>query len=431
MNLRELNSGTPETKQWLNMVCGSCYSAESIYKYKDTPTDLPNPGVSKLYIKNDGKVYTIDSAGVERIVGDGAGDLTDLENKTQNIDLAGTVSNTTQLNGGLKFNNTSTVVLKRRTDTDLQLQGATRSNFTLVGEDVAGIRTSFGMRSGGDGIFMQFDKVANTDPGNNLCIAHQGSGCDVKLFRDGSTYLGNDFEYNEGSHDGKENGVHIQANTASTNPTSGALKVDGGIGVAQDIQVQGNVFVNGSPVSTGAYSSIADKIVDFNTFGTNPESLVSLPPDGIGNPLVLPNKFKKGGHYALRAAGTITCAQNTNCTFYIVLGNPNPPATTYIQGTLPIIGLGPCTAKAWQLDAYVTVREVGGPNTAENIGRMEFRTNINQNNNFFGDSVVRGETVLFNTTDLNAFDLQFQWNTTQTTNSIKCSMFVGNTIFQP
>jgi hypothetical protein len=279
---------------------------------------------------------------------------------------------------------------------------------------------------------MQYSKVANTDPGNNLCIAHQGSPCDARFFRDGSVYLGNDFEYNEASHDGKEDGVHIQANTPTTSTATGALKVTGGVGIGGDIQVAGNVYVNGSPVSTGAYSTIADKVVDFNTFGNNPETLVSLPPNGIGNPLVLPNKFKVGGHYQLRAAGTISCVQNSDCTFYIILGNPNlPTPTSYIQGTLTITDLGPCTARPWQLDAYVTVRQIGPPGTASNVGRMEFRTNIDQQNSFFGDSVIRAETALFNTTDLNAFDLQFQWNSSQTANSIKCEMFVGSTVFQP
>jgi hypothetical protein len=105
MNLRELNSGTPSTKQWLKPVFGQCDIGETTYEYTDTPTVLPDAGSSKLYIKNDGKVYTIDSAGTERIIEDSTGDLTDLENKTQNIDLAGTVANTTQLNGNINMGN--------------------------------------------------------------------------------------------------------------------------------------------------------------------------------------------------------------------------------------------------------------------------------------------------------------------------------------
>jgi hypothetical protein len=183
-------------------------------------------------------------------------DLTDLESKTQNIDLIGTVPNTTQLNGGLKFNATSTVELKRRTDTDLQLQGATNATFTVVGEDAVGIRSVFGMRSGGDGVFMQFDKVANTDPGNSLCIAHQGSVCDAKFFRDGSCYLGNDFEYNEGNHDGKADGVHIQSGTASSSTTTGALKVSGGAGITGDVFIGGDLDVAGSIINTTSPTEI-------------------------------------------------------------------------------------------------------------------------------------------------------------------------------
>lgn len=76
-----------------------------------TPAVLPAIGETKVYTKTDSYLYSLDSAGVETKVGDESGDITDLETKTQNIDLATTTPGTTVLTGileidGINMNNT-------------------------------------------------------------------------------------------------------------------------------------------------------------------------------------------------------------------------------------------------------------------------------------------------------------------------------------
>lgn len=64
----------------------------------DTPSN-PVIGKTKIYTKNDSLLYSLDSSGVEKLVGDDSGDITDLEIKTQNIDLINTVPGVTIHNG--------------------------------------------------------------------------------------------------------------------------------------------------------------------------------------------------------------------------------------------------------------------------------------------------------------------------------------------
>ena len=262
MNLRELNAGTPATKQWLKPVFGSVNTGESVYLHEDTPTIFPPAGSSKLYVKNDDKVYTIDSAGVERIVGDGVGDLTDLENKTQNIDLVGTTLNNTQLNGNLNMfgnirmegtrdiifgNGTQNTFISALTgildDRRVRLQNSTQEPVFEICQPNAPETIAFPCStlilnkntggSGGVGLSFYYNGTDVSVPNagarlNHLCFLFTGSACKFSFFQDNSIRAGN-LHYNQGDKAGVgNNGLRILDTTASTSTTTGAIQCAGG-----------------------------------------------------------------------------------------------------------------------------------------------------------------------------------------------------------
>ena len=100
--------------------------------------------------------------------------------------------------------------------------------------------------------------------------------------------------------------VNIDATTASTNYTNGALVVDGGVGIAGNLNVQGTISgasvgfssINNTPIgnvtpSTGAFTIIdVDNIrIDGNTIeSTNNNGNISILPNGSGK-LILKNTY--------------------------------------------------------------------------------------------------------------------------------------------
>jgi hypothetical protein len=73
-------------------------SSDVQFDHLSSPPSLPTTDSSKLYIKNDGNVYTLDELGTERLVGDDSGDIADLQTKTQNLSVL-TAPNATLHNG--------------------------------------------------------------------------------------------------------------------------------------------------------------------------------------------------------------------------------------------------------------------------------------------------------------------------------------------
>lgn len=57
-----------------------------------TTPDIPVVGETKIYTKNDSKLYSLDSSGLESLVGDDTGDITVLNTKTQNLNINTTPS---------------------------------------------------------------------------------------------------------------------------------------------------------------------------------------------------------------------------------------------------------------------------------------------------------------------------------------------------
>jgi cytoskeletal protein CcmA (bactofilin family) len=109
---------------------------------------------------------------------------------------------------------------------------------------------TYGITNPGDGyIFHETRSNAYT---GNLVLATGGTGSDNKIifaaggFASGLTQM----EITPGVN------VHIEINTPSTSPTTGALTVVGGVGIQGDLNIQGNVDIEGTIVFGGGGTTV-------------------------------------------------------------------------------------------------------------------------------------------------------------------------------
>jgi len=399
MNLRELNSGTPQTKQWLKPVFGSVSAGESVYEHEDTPTVLPNAGSSKLYVKNDNKVYTIDSNGVERIVGDGVGDLTDLENKTQNIDLAGTSPNLTRINGvvvpnSIRIRDTTTVDLRLVGDNRVALNNidpAGAPPILAVFNNVAtnGVAAAIQIAKNGssnNGCQLQYVLDETTPANNHACLVIQGSAfnCGLELYQDGRAI----FE-----------GTNVQMTSATVNGNITAQTIN-------NLTPAGGSFAQTSSVV------IANTTVESTIIGSG-EGSVSVPA----------NKFRLGGSYRVSSGGVMSCLNNTDLTIRLYGGATG----STLLGTIPTITIPTSTGKWWGLEFYFTIRALGGAGVASFSFRGKYEQNVDSQNALIGQSVHSIENTNFDTTILNTLNITAEWGSASASNTFtttQCVLYV-------
>jgi hypothetical protein len=137
-------------------------------------------------------------------------------------------------------------------------------------------QAEFGITGPNDG-YIFFEAPEGTTGAGNLVLATGDKGSDNKIifaaggFADGTTQM----EITPGEN------VHIEIDTASTSPSSGALTVVGGVGVQGDMNVQGNVSVEGTITFGGEGTTVetsnlavTDPMVYVGT--NNPDDIVDL-----------------------------------------------------------------------------------------------------------------------------------------------------------
>jgi hypothetical protein len=110
--------------------------------------------------------------------------------------------------------------------------------------------TTYGITAPGDGYI--FHNAINADYTGNMVFATGAEGSENKLvfaaggFDSGLTQM----EITPGVN------VHIEIDTPSTSPTTGALTVVGGVGISGDLNIQGNVDIEGTIVFGGAGTTV-------------------------------------------------------------------------------------------------------------------------------------------------------------------------------
>lgn len=436
MNLRDLNIGTPKSKFYLKPVFSSIESeiiniSESVYKYEDTPTNLPDQGSSKLYIKQDGKVYTIDSAGLERIVGDGTGDLTELENKAQNISLADTVLNTTVFGGRvlsdtmfyddasenaiftsgvggltpLNFRHTSFGVGAGITS-DLSCNFGFQAGENNQGSTSVAIGVQAGQNSQGNQCVAIGEGSGKTNQGNKCVAVGDGSG--------GSTQGANSIAigYNSGGSFQPTDSIILNATGGTLNNTAtNEIRLRAGTtdliynATGFDISTA-NLKVatinNLTPVG-GFFSQITS--IPVNSSVNPPVEFPMIANDGVGERVVPANAFIVGGTYRISQGGFLSCVNNATLTIRIYGGG----AGNVLLGALPTLTI-PTSSNQWfGIESYFVVRALGGNNVAEISARVVYTQNVDNQNAVYGQSFHTINNSTFNSTVPNKLQITAQW----------------------
>ena len=337
------------TNQGANAVALGALSAQT---NQDAKTIVINADTSGLNTTQENEIRmkaglsTLDLNQTSGLVVNGQNFTTkidDLETKTQNIDLAGTVLNTTELNGNLTMaggnirvegsklifgNGTQNSFISATTNTAnerrIRLRNLSQipnfeitqpnapestvspcSVFTLNKntQDLGGVNLNF---------FYNGTDVGTPNAGarlNHLCITFTGSPCEFGFFEDQSIRAGN-LHYDQGDKAGvNNNGLKILDTTASTSTTTGAIQCSGGVGIAGNLSVQ---TINNNPVNTyGQWSQLGNLDVPLTATGTE----FDLTGSGVGTLTVDTDEMIAGASWHVKLGGTLNTDDKDDITF--------------------------------------------------------------------------------------------------------------------
>ena len=438
------------TNQGANAVAIGALSAQT---NQDAKTIVINADTSGLNTTQENEIRmkaglsTLDINTTNGLVVNGENITTkidDLETKTQNIDLAGTVSNTTQLNGSLNMATGDIRLLGTR---DIIFGNGTQNSFisaTTTGQDEQRVRFQNSTQvpvfeicqpnapenpnvacsiltlnkntqgRGGVGLNFHYNGQDISVPNaggrlNKLCIAHTGSQCKFDFFQDNSFYASN-LHYDQGDKAGVgNNGLKILDTTASTSTTTGAVQVAGGIGIAGDVNIGGTI--NGLSPPGGVFAQISNVVVANTTTETTIIGTI------IGSATVPANTFKIGGSYILDGGGVMNCLNNSDLNLRIYGGATG----TTLLGAVPTITIPTSTGKWWGVSCYFTVRALGGAGVAVISTRAVYEQNVDSQNGLIGQSFHTINNTTFDTTDINTLNITVQWGSASPSNTLTCA----------
>ena len=224
MNLRELNSGTPTTKKWLKPVCDSvsCTTLNA--------TDIKNAGFSGTTTFN-GNVRVLST--LDLIFGNG----------TQNSFISAVTN--IQDERRVRLQNLTQEPVFEICQPNASETLAVPCSTLVLNKNTGG--------SGGVGLSFYYNGTDVSVPNagarlNHLCFLFTGSACKFSFFQDNSIRAGN-LHYNQGDKAGVgNNGLKILDTTASTSISSGAIQCSGGVGIAGNVHVGGQLTIANHPV---------------------------------------------------------------------------------------------------------------------------------------------------------------------------------------
>lgn len=318
--------------------------------------------------------------------------LNNVESKTQNIDLAGTVLNTTLVNGVLKttgtiipsfnvkFGDTSTVDMRPVGDNRVALSNFTPTGSAPIlavfnGSATDGVAASVQVAkngAGNNGCQLQYRLDALTPANNHACLVVQGGvACALELYQDGRAI----FE-----------GTNVQMSSATIN---GNLEVP--------------TINNLTPVG-GFFSQITNIAVD--SLANPPTEQVMIADTGVGARIVPADAFIVGGTYRVSQGGFLTCVNNAQLTIRIYGG----PTGTTLLGSLPTLTI-PTSSNQWfGIESYFVVRSLGGAGAGGVISaRAVYTANADNQNAVYGQSFHTINSSLFDSTQPNKLQLTAQW----------------------
>ena len=375
-------------------------------------------------------------------------DLTNLESKTQNIDLAGTVSGNTQLNGNLTMaggnirvegsklifgNGTENSFISATTGSSnerrVRLRNLTQiPNFEITQPNAPETASSpcsiltLNKNTGPlGGVNLNFyyngTDISTPNAGgrlNHLCFTMTGSPCEFAFFEDQSIRAGN-LHYDQGDKAGvNNNGLKILDTTVSTSTTTGAIQCSGGVGIDGNLSVS---TINNLTPAAGSFAQTSSVVI----VNTTTESTILG--SGQGSLSVPADRFRLGGSYRISAGGVMSCLNNTDLTIRLYGG----PTGNTLLGTIPTITISTSTGKWWGLECYFTIRALGAAGVGVFSFRAKYEQNVDSQNGLIGQSVHSIESTNFDTTVLNTLNITAQWGTASPSNTFtttQCVLYV-------
>jgi len=173
-----------------------------------------------------------------------------------------------------------------------------------------------------------------------------------------------------------------------------------------------NLTPAGGSFSQTSSVVIADTTTESTIIGSGQGSL-SVPAD----------KFRLAGSYRVSAGGVMSCLNNTDLTIRLYGGSTG----STLLGTIPTITVPTSTGKWWGIEFYFTIRALGGAGVASFSFRGKYEQNVDSQNALIGQSVHSIENTNFDTTILNTLNITAQWGAASPSNTFtttQCVLYV-------
>jgi hypothetical protein len=152
---------------------------------------------------------------------------------------------------------------------------------------------------------------------------------------------------------------------------------------------------------------------------TNTLSELSLLDGGLGTLTVPANGFRPGDSFHAIATGHISSVNNHKLRIRIKSGSVVLADT----GNITMSG---STNKHWKLEAYFTVRTIGGSGVASIVTGGSFMYTKDASNAFEGTNFSTETMTGFDTTISNTLTITAEWDTISTGDSIYSEIFTLN-----
>ena len=163
----------------------------------------------------------------------------------------------------------------------------------------------------------------------------------------------------------------------------------------------------GGPMMSGTSNGI---LINATT-----SELSLMPLTYVGSPTIGANKFKRGEVYHSVFAGTFS---SKNANTLTLRGKIN--GATFGTFLIPL-GTG-VTGQHFEAELDFTIRNVGGPGVANLAMNFEFTYSDSTTVQFRGDRLVIIDSMTFNTTISNTFELTAQFSTNSANNSMQTQL---------
>jgi len=159
---------------------------------------------------------------------------------------------------------------------------------------------------------------------------------------------------------------------------------------------------NLTPVG-GFFSQISNIAV--NSLANPPTEQVMIADVGVGARVVPANAFIVGGTYRVSQGGFLTCVNNAQLTIRIYGG----AAGTTLLGSLPTLTIPTSTNQWFGIESYFVVRALGVGGVGVISARAVYSANADNQNQIYGQSFHTINSSLFDSTTANKLQLTAQW----------------------